>query len=276
MEIGNFPFYPNTPPIPSSPSQRHTTVNSSMGIPSCNLPLTQQLPEGSFGNVDQVTSHLCPSDLRHRAPHTLGPAYCPDLIPTTLPQPSCSSSGLPDLLWHAVAHLRAGHALPGPTPDSLTLMLFFLAVYGVSRSVVSDSLQPCGLVARQAPLYMEFPRQEYWSGLPCPSPGNLLDPGIEPRSAALQAESLPSKPPGKPFFLAGLCSNITSSESPFWTALALCPFTLFFQPPSSFLAPAWPPTWGYVSVYQSISCLITMEHLLREVRSVYRWFPSNS
>ena len=89
-------------------------------------------------------------------------------------------------------------------------------------------------------------------------------------------QSFPSKPPGKLFFFAGLCSNITSSESPFWTALALCPFTLLFQPPSSFLAPAWPPTWGYVSVYQSISCLITMEHLLREARSVYRWFPSNS
>ena len=78
-------------------------------------------------------------DLRHRAPHTLGPAYLPDLIPTTLPQPSCRSSGLPDLLWDTVAHLGAGHALPGPTPDSPTLMLFFLAVYGVSHSVVSDS-----------------------------------------------------------------------------------------------------------------------------------------
>ena len=43
MEIGNFPFYPNAPPIPSSPSQRHTTVNSSMDIPSCNLLRTHQL-----------------------------------------------------------------------------------------------------------------------------------------------------------------------------------------------------------------------------------------
>ena len=40
--------------------------------------------------------------------------------------------------------------------------------------------------------------QEYWSGLPCPSPGDLPNPGIEPRSPALQADSLPSKPPGKP------------------------------------------------------------------------------
>ena len=53
-------------------------------------------------------------------------------------------------------------------------------------------------VAHQAPLSMGFSRQEYWSGLPCPSPGYLPDPGIEPRSPALQADSLPTEPPGKP------------------------------------------------------------------------------
>ena len=45
---------------------------------------------------------------------------------------------------------------------------------------------------------MGFSRQEYCSGLPFPSPGDLPDPGIEPRSPALQADSLPSVPPGKP------------------------------------------------------------------------------
>ena len=45
---------------------------------------------------------------------------------------------------------------------------------------------------------MEFFRQEYWNGLPFPSPENLLDPGIEPRSLALQADSLPLELPGKP------------------------------------------------------------------------------
>ena len=45
---------------------------------------------------------------------------------------------------------------------------------------------------------MEFSRQEYWSGLPFPSPGDLPDPGIEPRSPALQTDALPSDPPGKP------------------------------------------------------------------------------
>ena len=45
---------------------------------------------------------------------------------------------------------------------------------------------------------MGFPRQEYWSGLLFPSPGDLPDPGIEPRSPSLQADALPSEPPGKP------------------------------------------------------------------------------
>ena len=54
-------------------------------------------------------------------------------------------------------------------------------------------------VACQAPLSMGFSRQEYWSGLPFPSPGHLPDPGIELWSPALQVDSLPSEPPGKPF-----------------------------------------------------------------------------
>ena len=51
-------------------------------------------------------------------------------------------------------------------------------------------------VAHQAPLSMDFSRQEYWSGLPYPPPGDLPNPGIEPGSPALQADSLPSEPPG--------------------------------------------------------------------------------
>ena len=50
----------------------------------------------------------------------------------------------------------------------------------------------------QASLSMEFSRQEYWSGLPFPSPGDLSDPGIKPRSPAFQADALTSEPPGKP------------------------------------------------------------------------------
>ena len=53
-------------------------------------------------------------------------------------------------------------------------------------------------VAYQALPSMEFSRQEYWNGLPFPSPGHLLDSGIEPGSPALQADALSTEPPGKP------------------------------------------------------------------------------
>ena len=54
-------------------------------------------------------------------------------------------------------------------------------------------------VGHQAPLSMDFSRQEYWSGLPFPSPGDIPHPGIEPVSPALQADTLPSEPPGSQY-----------------------------------------------------------------------------
>ena len=68
----------------------------------------------------------------------------------------------------------------------------------LSHPVLSDSLQPHGLQPARFLYPWGFSRQEYWSGLPCPPPGNLSNPSIELRSLALQADSLPSEPPGKP------------------------------------------------------------------------------
>ena len=62
-----------------------------------------------------------------------------------------------------------------------------------SHSVASDSFATPWTVARQAPLSMGFPRQEYWSGLPFPIPGDLPDPAIEPASP----EPFTTEPPGK-------------------------------------------------------------------------------
>ena len=62
--------------------------------------------------------------------------------------------------------------------------------------------------AHQAPQSMGFSRQEYWSGLPFPSPGDLPDPGIEPGSPALEADALTSEPAGKPY------SFYTTSSKP--------------------------------------------------------------
>ena len=62
----------------------------------------------------------------------------------------------------------------------------------VSLSIASNSATPW-TVAHQVPLSIRFRRQEYWSGLPFPSPGDLPYPGIEPRAPALQADDLPTE-----------------------------------------------------------------------------------
>ena len=74
-------------------------------------------------------------------------------------------------------------------------LLYFLLYRCLCVFSCAQLLMTPWYVAYQAPLSMEFSRQEYWSGLPFPSPGDLPDPGIEPRSPALQADSLPSSLP---------------------------------------------------------------------------------
>ena len=64
------------------------------------------------------------------------------------------------------------------------------------------------IVASHPPLFVEFSRHEYWSGLPFPVPGDLPDPGIQLTSPALQADSLPSEPPRKPQTRQNLISKI--------------------------------------------------------------------
>ena len=59
-----------------------------------------------------------------------------------------------------------------------------------SHAVMSDSFAAAWTIAGEVPLSMVFPRQEYWSRLPSPSPEDLLDPGIKPRSPALQADTM--------------------------------------------------------------------------------------
>ena len=84
---------------------------------------------------------------------------------------------------------------------------FYFLVLPIALASESEAAQTCPTVrlfetpwtvAYQAPPSMGFCRQECWSGLPFPSLGDLPDPGIEPGSPALQADALPSEPPGKP------------------------------------------------------------------------------
>ena len=73
----------------------------------------------------------------------------------------------------------------------------------VTHSVMFQTLRPYGL-ACQAPLPMDHSRQEYYCGLPFPFPWNLPNPGIEPGFPPLQADSLPSEPPGNPLVMIWL------------------------------------------------------------------------
>ena len=96
------------------------------------------------------------------------------------------------LMWKTYLH----------SPEKMLGTLYMqigMLYWCVSCSAVSNSVQPHELhAAHQGPMSMGLSRQEYWSGLSFPSPGDLPNSGIEPRSPKLQAHSLPSESPGKP------------------------------------------------------------------------------
>ena len=109
-------------------------------------------------------------------------------------------------LWATREALVSGIANKVPWKHMLPRTLKYLLVLWCVHLIGGGGLvaQPCltlaisWTVAYQAHLSMGFSRQEYWSGLPFPPPGGLPNPAIEPGSAALQADSLPSEPPGRP------------------------------------------------------------------------------
>ena len=83
----------------------------------------------------------------------------------------------------------------------------------LSHSVVSDSFEIPWAVAHHTPLFIGFSRQEYWSGLPIPSPGNLPNPGIKPESSvapALAGGFFTTEPPGKPLGGRGGASKLST------------------------------------------------------------------
>ena len=85
-------------------------------------------------------------------------------------------------------------------------------------------------VARQAPLSMGFFRQEYWSGLPFPSPGDLSNPGIEPGSPALQADTLSSEPPGKPLeYITLYLMSCSYKNTCIFKIISICIFIYMFS-----------------------------------------------
>ena len=101
----------------------------------------------------------------------------------------------------------------GRGPNSSFVSLIWVYVFSCFQSCLTLG----NPVACQTPLSMEFSRQEYWSGLPFSSPGDLRNPGIEPRSHAFQADSLASGQPGKPatmwMWISPLDESRTSTSS---------------------------------------------------------------
>ena len=79
-------------------------------------------------------------------------------------------------------------------------------------------------VTYQVPPSIKFSRQRYWSGLPFPTPGDFPDPGIEPKSPALQADALPSEPPGKPPLWSDF--NVYHSRDTLWLLVPIFPALL--------------------------------------------------
>ena len=101
--------------------------------------------------------------------------------------------------WECRQRLRGQRWMGGGLGQRLTLSAPWFPHWYValSRSFVSGSATPRAEPTRLLSPW-GFSRQEYWSGLPCPPPGDLPNPGIEPRSPTLQADSLPAEPPGTP------------------------------------------------------------------------------
>ena len=108
-------------------------------------------------------------------------------------------------------HHRALRTVPCATQEVLISFYFIRCVCAQMLRHLQLFCDP-RTVARQAPLSMGFSRQEYWSGLPCPSPGDLPNSGIKPRCPALQADSLLSEPPRKHFIHSSVYMSTPVSQ----------------------------------------------------------------
>ena len=105
------------------------------------------------------------------------------------------------LEWVAIFSFRGSSQPRDPARASYISCIGRQVLYHsavLSHSVMSQLFATSWTVAPSLLCPWGFSRQEYWSGLPCPPPGDLPNPGIEPRSSSLQADSLPYEPPGKP------------------------------------------------------------------------------
>ena len=109
-------------------------------------------------------------------------------------------------------------------------------------------------VAHQAPLSLGFPRQEYWSGLPFPSPVDLPNPGIKPWSPALQADSLSTEPPGNPLWI--------------WWVIVRVPLALKYQ--HYFMCHLSDSTSGLLVMNRNISFYLYFLKVMKNKECIFR------
>ena len=102
-----------------------------------------------------------------------------------------------------ISRCTHSHTLIAPTAKDMCSLCYCCCLVGKCLSL-SDPMDS----SPQAPLSMDFSRQEYWSGLPFPSPGDLPNPGIEPVSPAVAGRLFTTEPPGKPTHSHTLIQNV--------------------------------------------------------------------
>ena len=133
------------------------------------------------------------------------------------------------LEWIAIFILQGNLPDPGTEPASPTLAGGFFTTDPPGKPFSSMKVKSLSrvqlfatpwIVAHQAPLSMGFSRQDYWSGVPFPSPGDLPNPRIEPRSPALRADALTSEPPVFP--IEFIYELISFSKEHFSVRLSAC------------------------------------------------------
>ena len=140
--------------------------------------------------------------------------------PWPLPFPGLSNDSCPQEEWlgfaisganaeSALISLSTSHFLSESSKscrgEVISKWLPFVVVVVFSRYVISNSFGTLQTIGLQAPLSMGSPRQEYWSGLLFPFPGDLPGPGIEPMSPALACRFFTAEPPGKAYHLCSTC-----------------------------------------------------------------------
>ena len=142
---------------------------------------------------------------------------------------------------------------------------------------MSDSAIPW-TVAYQAPPSMGFSRQEYWSGLPFPSPEDLPDPGVKPRSPALQADALTSEPPGKPLCYLPFSDSVQSLSGVWlfvtpWTAARQASLSIANSSSLNLMSIEWVmPSNHLILLFPSPFAFSLSQHqgLFKWVRSSYQ------